>query len=104
MKTEDVQDTEESLVLHEMPNGVKMWCGSRGEEEAFFIYGEVFEDRTYARMGVRVRDGDTVWDVGERESDTCGCACSFPGKRSAYNYSQMAREVENPALQLQETW
>lgn len=67
MGTETVKETEESLMLHEMPNGVKVWCGSRGKEEAFFIYGEVFEDRTYARMGVRVQDGDTVWDVGERK-------------------------------------
>lgn len=56
---------EEELVLREMPNGLKVWGGNDAEEETFFIYGEVFEDRTYARMGIRVQDGDTVWDVGE---------------------------------------
>lgn len=56
---------EEELVLREMPNGLKVWGGTNAEEETFYIYGEVFEDRTYARMGIRVQDGDTVWDVGE---------------------------------------
>lgn len=57
---------EKDLVMREMPNGVSIWCGGRAEEEVNFIYGEVFEDRVYARMGVRVQDGDTVWDVGEK--------------------------------------
>lgn len=48
-----------------MPNGLRLWWSSRAEEEAYFIFGEVFDDRTYARMGIRVQDGDTVWDVGE---------------------------------------
>eukprot|EP00903_Cladosiphon_okamuranus_P017745 g16335.t1 len=55
---------EQGLVLREMPNGLRVWWSSRGEEEAMFIFGEVFEDRTYARMGLRVQSGDTVWDVG----------------------------------------
>lgn len=55
----------DGLVLREMPNGVNVWCGRRAEEETFFVYGEVFDDRTYAKTGVRVQDGDTVWDVGE---------------------------------------
>ncbi|CAM9552545.1 unnamed protein product [Scytosiphon promiscuus] len=52
------------LVLREMPNGLRIWWANRAEEEARFIYGEVFDDRTYARMGILVQDGDTVWDVG----------------------------------------
>lgn len=56
---------EHQLVLRDMPNGLRVWWSSRAEEEAFFVFGEVFEDRTYARMGIRVQDGDTVWDVGE---------------------------------------
>ncbi|CAM9831399.1 unnamed protein product, partial [Ectocarpus fasciculatus] len=55
---------EVKLVLREMPNGLTVWWGSRAEEEAFFIDGKVFEDGTYARMDIRVQDGDTVWDVG----------------------------------------
>lgn len=63
---------EEELVLREMPNGLQVWGGRGAEAETFFIYGEVFEDRTYARMGIRVQDGDTVWDVGEiRAIDDC---------------------------------
>ncbi|CAN0313578.1 unnamed protein product, partial [Ectocarpus fasciculatus] len=54
---------EVKLVLREMPNGLTVWWGSRAEEEAFFIDGKVFEDGTYARMDIRVQDGDTVWDV-----------------------------------------
>ncbi|CAM9436501.1 unnamed protein product, partial [Hapterophycus canaliculatus] len=57
-------DTEADLVLREMPNGLRLWWASRAEEEAFFIYGEIFDDKTYVRMGIRVQDGDTVWDVG----------------------------------------
>lgn len=60
-----VRGGEGEFVLREMPNGLRVWWSSRAEEEAFFIFGEVFEDRTYARMGVRVQDGDTVWDIGE---------------------------------------
>lgn len=56
---------EEKLVLREMTNGVKVWSGASAEEETVFVYDEVFEERTYARMGIRVEDGDTVWDVGE---------------------------------------
>lgn len=63
-----VCDVEDKLVLREMPNGLRVWCGSRAEEEAFFIYGEIFEDRTYARRGIRVEDGDTMWDVGETDA------------------------------------
>lgn len=59
------RDVEGKLMLREMPNGLSVWCARQAEEEAFFIYGEIFEDRTYARMGLRVRDGDTIWDVGE---------------------------------------
>lgn len=60
-----VGEIEEQLVLREMPNGLRVWWSSRAEEETFFIFGEVFEERTYARMGVRVQDGDTVWDIGK---------------------------------------
>lgn len=59
------EEDEERLLLREMPNGLRVWWSSRAEEEAMFVFGEVFEDRTYGRMGVRVQDGDTVWDVGE---------------------------------------
>lgn len=67
--------SEEKMVLREMPNGLTVWWGSRAEEEAFFIYGEVFEDRTYARMGIRVQDGDTVWDVGKGPCCQEICRC-----------------------------
>lgn len=62
-----VGEDEEQLGLRlmEMPNGLRVWWSSHGEEEALFIFGEVFEDRTYGRMGVRVQDGDTIWDVGK---------------------------------------
>ena len=59
------RDVEGKLMLREMPNGMRVWCARQAEEETFFIYGEIFEDRTYVRMGLRVRDGDTIWDVGE---------------------------------------
>lgn len=52
-------------MLREMPNGLNIWCAAAAEEETFFIFGEIFQDRTYTRMGVRVEDDDVVWDVGE---------------------------------------
>lgn len=58
------------LMLREMPNGIPLWVGRWGEQEAFFIYNEIFEDKTYSRMGIHVHDGDTLWDVGEPQAYT----------------------------------
>lgn len=63
--TSSEHNVKGKLMLREMPNGLRVWCARQAEEESFFIYGEIFEDRTYGRMGLRVRDGDTIWDVGE---------------------------------------
>lgn len=68
----------DGLVLREMPNGLNVWCGKRAEEEIFFVYGEVFEDRTYVKTGLRVQDNDTVWDVGELVL-LSGAACGRGG-------------------------
>lgn len=57
-------NTDEQLMLREMPNGMDVWFGRGGEEEIFFIYNEIYEEKTYGRMGLQVRDGDTVWDIG----------------------------------------
>ena len=64
-------------MLREMPNGVSVWCGAQSLEETLFIYGEVFEDRTYARKGLRVQDGDTVWDIGETARHCTGSATMY---------------------------
>ncbi|CAB1118483.1 unnamed protein product [Ectocarpus sp. CCAP 1310/34] len=95
--------SEENTVLREMPNGLAVWWGSRAEEEAFFIYGEVFEDRTYARMDVRVQDGDTVWDVGanvglasiffELETDTPDSLRVFAFEPLPVNRSALQRNL-----------
>lgn len=61
----DAPIPEGYLTLREMPNGVRVWCGTDAEEEAFFIYAEIFENKTYSRMGLHVRDGETLWDVGK---------------------------------------
>lgn len=63
----DVNDNDvcTELVLREMPNGTPLWVGKGAEQEAFFIYNEIFEDKTYSGMGIHVHDGDTLWDVGE---------------------------------------
>lgn len=73
---------EESPVLREMPNGLRLWSGRSAEEEAFFIYREVFEERTYARMGVGVRDDDIVWDVGASDTHEARRRASAPTPRS----------------------
>lgn len=78
--SEGEEGGEERLVLREMPNGLRVWRSSRAEEEAMFIFGEVFEDRTYARMGVRVQDGDTVWDVGKANDIGKAIGVCFHGR------------------------
>ncbi|CBJ26263.1 amino acid adenylation domain protein [Ectocarpus siliculosus] len=99
----DKDANEDNMVLREMPNGLAVWWGSRAEEEAFFIYGEVFEDRTYARMDVRVQDGDTVWDVGanvglasiffELETDTPDSLRIFAFEPLPINRSALQRNL-----------
>ncbi|HEV2860061.1 MAG TPA: amino acid adenylation domain-containing protein [Pyrinomonadaceae bacterium] len=48
--------------LHRLPNGLKVLYLNRNEAEV--IYREVFEEQTYLRHGVRLADGDCVFDVG----------------------------------------
>lgn len=45
-----------------LPNGMEVAYVSRAEVE--FFYQDIFEKQIYARCGVDVRDGDTVFDVG----------------------------------------
>jgi FkbM family methyltransferase len=45
-----------------LPDGLPVWAPNR--LEAAVLYHELFELRTYERHGVRVRDGDCVFDVG----------------------------------------
>lgn len=45
-----------------LPDGTEVAYVSRAEVE--FFYHDIFEKQIYARHGVDVRDGDTVFDVG----------------------------------------
>eukprot|EP00752_Nemacystus_decipiens_P015141 g13488.t1 len=98
-----VAQDEEQLVLREMPNGLAVWWSSHAEEEAFFVFGEVFEDRTYARMGLCVQDGDTLWDVGanvglasiflELETDTPDSAHLYAFEPLPLNVAALKRNL-----------
>ncbi|HKU74236.1 MAG TPA: amino acid adenylation domain-containing protein [Pyrinomonadaceae bacterium] len=48
--------------LHQLPNGLRVAHLNKNETEV--IYKEIFEDFTYLRHGITLRDGDTVFDVG----------------------------------------
>jgi FkbH-like protein/FkbM family methyltransferase len=47
---------------HVLPNGAEIAHLNRYETE--YLYKEIFEDQSYLRHGVRLRDGDTVVDIG----------------------------------------
>jgi amino acid adenylation domain-containing protein/non-ribosomal peptide synthase protein (TIGR01720 family)/FkbM family methyltransferase len=48
--------------LHRLPGGLEVAHLNRNETEV--IYKEIFEDLTYLRHGVTLKDGDCVFDVG----------------------------------------
>ena len=47
---------------HVLPNGAEIVHLNRYETE--YLYKEIFEDQCYLRHGIRLRDGDTVVDIG----------------------------------------
>src|SRR5262249_30303002 len=46
----------------ELPNG--MVIIHKNNSETDFLYNEIFERNTYLRNGIRLRDGDCIFDVG----------------------------------------
>lgn len=47
---------------HELPN--QMLVASQNKNETSFMYKEIFEEKIYLQHGVRLNDGDCVFDVG----------------------------------------
>ena len=47
---------------YELPNG--MHIASQNKNETEFMYKEIFEQQIYLQHGVRLKDGDCVFDVG----------------------------------------
>lgn len=54
--------TGSELVEYRLPNGLEILCVSQAEAAA--LYHEIFTQRCWLEGGVRLRDGDTVVDVG----------------------------------------
>ena len=48
--------------LYRLPNNLKVAHLNKNETD--FVYKEIFEDRTYLKHGISLREGDTVFDVG----------------------------------------
>ena len=53
---------EENTGLYRLPNQLQVRHQNRNETE--FIYEQIFSQRMYLRHGVKLRDGDCVFDVG----------------------------------------
>ena len=51
-----------TLARHVLPNGLQM--AHLNQYETDYLYKEIFEDLCYLRHGIRLRDGDTVVDIG----------------------------------------
>lgn len=47
---------------HTLADGVVVDCMNPGETD--IIYKEIFDDKVYARHGIKISDGDTVIDIG----------------------------------------
>ncbi|MFF3847878.1 FkbM family methyltransferase [Streptomyces sp. NPDC002328] len=54
--------TGNSLARHRLPNGLTVW--HQNEAETRHFYEDIFEHRTYAKNGITLPDGATVFDVG----------------------------------------
>ena len=48
--------------VYKLPNGMIIHHLNKGETN--FIYKEIFEDRTYVKHGISLREGDVVFDIG----------------------------------------
>jgi amino acid adenylation domain-containing protein/FkbM family methyltransferase len=49
-------------LLYELPNGMVISYLNKSETE--FIYREIWEDQTYLKNGITIKEGDCVFDVG----------------------------------------
>ena len=49
-------------VSHKLPNGLSIRYQNR--TEALYVYKEVFEDQVYLKHGIKIEDGDCIFDVG----------------------------------------
>ena len=48
--------------LYRLPNNLEVAHLNKNETD--FVYKEIFEDRTYLKHGISLREGDTIFDVG----------------------------------------
>jgi FkbM family methyltransferase len=58
---DELRQHSDSL-LHALPNGMEIYQLNRNETDV--LYQEIFEQQSYLRHGVTLRDGDCVFDVG----------------------------------------
>ncbi|HEX8212536.1 MAG TPA: amino acid adenylation domain-containing protein [Longimicrobium sp.] len=56
------RDGADDVAWHELANGLTVAHLNRGETE--FAFREIWEERSYLRHGIALRDGDCVFDVG----------------------------------------
>jgi amino acid adenylation domain-containing protein/FkbM family methyltransferase len=49
-------------VLHRLPNSLEVFQQNRNESE--FIYRQIFHDQVYLRHGIKLSEGDCIFDVG----------------------------------------
>ncbi|MEV6174977.1 FkbM family methyltransferase [Streptomyces sp. NPDC051954] len=54
--------TGNSLARFQLPNGLTVW--HQNEAETRHFYEDIFDHRTYAKHGISIPDGGTVFDVG----------------------------------------
>ncbi len=47
-----------------LPNGLEVHLLAKSRSEVIYIYREIFEQLTYTREGIEIRDGDCIVDVG----------------------------------------
>jgi amino acid adenylation domain-containing protein/FkbM family methyltransferase len=58
----DASVTAPAQPLYRLPNGLEIAHNNKNETD--LLYRELFEERTYLRHGISLRDGDCVFDVG----------------------------------------
>ena len=54
--------TSSTQQLYRLPNGLEIAHNNKNETD--LLYLELFEERTYLRHGISLRDGDCVFDIG----------------------------------------
>jgi FkbM family methyltransferase len=60
----DAEDRQidEGISSYQWPNGMPVYYLNRGETD--FMYQEIFEERSYLKHGITIKDGDCIFDIG----------------------------------------